>query len=511
MKPRYRVASDGSVAPVPPMGGMTRRVRQQYEAGDHVRRTSAWHAPSSFPNDALYQLTTLRNRSRAAVRNDGIAKAILDKLVSNVVGTGIRPLFKADDAALRPILDAAFVRWTDESDADGLLDFYGQMAQAARTWFEAGECFVRFRFRRPEDGLFVPFQIQVLEPEFCPHDYTEPQRNGNRVRAGIEFDAIGRRVAYHFHTSRPGDLQDIDPAQLRRVPAESVVHLYDPQRAGQLRGMPQLTQALVELYEIKKMKDAVLLRQQLSNMLVGFVKRSPMMADAAIDPFTGAAPDTSFGDKPLVTWEPGTFQELEDGQELEFSEPPDPAATFKDYLRGAYASACSSAGVPYELVTGDMSGLNDRVVRVILNEFAQRVEAWQHQILVYQLCRRVNAAWLDQAVLVGAVPIDRTAYFRDRYAFQAAKFTPPRRRYLHPVQDVDAQIRAILAGFTSRAAVVNEWGEDAETVDAEQAVDNARADQLRLRYSSDGRFVNSSATPTAGAAESQDEPARDTA
>ena len=45
-----------------------------------------------------------------------------------------------------------------------------------------------------------------------PLTKTEPW-GGNPVRQGIEFDAIGRRVAYHFLRRHPGDVTD--PASLR--------------------------------------------------------------------------------------------------------------------------------------------------------------------------------------------------------------------------------------------------------------------------------------------------------
>src|SRR5687768_17896336 len=61
---------------------------------------------------------------------------------------------------------------------------------------------------------------------------------------------------------------DLDSGQLRRVPAESVIHLYDPLRPGQLRGIPHLTQALIKLHEVDKYDDAVLLRQQLDRKSV---------------------------------------------------------------------------------------------------------------------------------------------------------------------------------------------------------------------------------------------------
>ena len=46
-------------------------------------------------------------------------------------------------------------------------------------------------------------------------------------------------------------------------------------RAGQIRGIPHLTAALIRLRELDKFDDATLLRQQLSAMFVAFLKKSP--------------------------------------------------------------------------------------------------------------------------------------------------------------------------------------------------------------------------------------------
>jgi capsid protein len=46
-------------------------VNQSYEAAGQGHRATHWVAPSSGPNRALsYGLTTLRNRARAAYRNN---------------------------------------------------------------------------------------------------------------------------------------------------------------------------------------------------------------------------------------------------------------------------------------------------------------------------------------------------------------------------------------------------------------------------------------------------------
>lgn len=462
-------------------------VRATYEAGSWVRRTIDWNAPTEGPNRAVLQtLTILRDRSRAAVANEGYAKGIIDKLVTNIVGTGIKPLCKAKDVQFRRDLQALWLRWVDVSDADGILDFYGQQSQAVRCWLEAGECFIRLRPRLPGDGLPVPLQIQVLEPEMCPHTHnaTNPA-TGNDIVAGIEFDSIGRRVAYWFHQSRPGDDVNWTSSALRRVPAELVIHLYEPLRAGQLRGVPHLTQALVKLRELDKFNDATLLRQQIGNLFAAYITRGD--GDGGeFNAITGLATTDTSGGKPVVGIEAGTVHELGAGEKMEFSKPPDPPATYAAFNKQHLMAVATATGVPYEVFSGDMTGLNDRVMRVVLHEFRRYIQGRQHHIVAFQVCRAIWTAWLTRAYLSDALTFGLD-YLTDPQSYEAVKWMPQGWPYIHPVQDVQAAEAAIRAGFTSRSAVVSEQGEDAEVIDEEQAEDNRRADELGLIYESDGR------------------------
>lgn len=473
-----------------------------YETGSQTRRTIGWKPSSVGPNNALLPtLTTMRDRSRHAVRNDGIAKGISDKFVSNLIGTGIQPLSLADDPEFRRAVGPKWLRWTDESDADGLLDFYGQQAQAARGWEEGGEVFIRLRQRRPEDGLSVPLQLQILEPELCPHTYTTRLPNGNRVRAGIELNVIGKRVAYWMYPEHPGEFQDtVDATTLKAVPADTVIHLFDPLRPGQLRGAPRLAQSLVTLLEVGKVRDFTLLRGQLQNLFVAFLRRTGTAVDDAIHPLTGQTTSATQGDRPVLSLEPGIFQELGLGEDVAFSDPPDLGEGLAAFIKFELQAACAAAGVPYEVVTGDMSGLNDRVMRVILGEFRRSMQALQHHIFVFQVCRRVWRAWMDRAWLSGALPIP-AAYAVNPEPWLRAKWQPQGWPYLHPVQDVEAQVAAIRAGFTTRSAVVSEQGDDSEQIDRENAADNTRADDLDLRYDSDGRQAATPKDSLAQAAE----------
>lgn len=46
---------------------------------------------------------------------------------------------------------------------------------------------------------------------------------------------------------------------------------------------------------------------------------------------------------------------------------------------------------------------DDRELTISLSEFRRRISAWQHGVLVHQLCRAVWQRWMDVAVLSGAL------------------------------------------------------------------------------------------------------------
>jgi len=460
-------------------------IKASYEGAGEGRRSAGWDAPDSGVNSQVMPaLRNLRNRSRAAVRNDPYAFNVIDKRVSNLIGTGINPRPKTDDPVLRKLLQDLWDDWVDESDADDLTDFYGQQALIARTVETSGECFVRLRPRSQDLGLAVPLQLQCLAPEFVPHDKFEVTSNGNVIRAGIEFTPAGQRAAYWMYRSHPRDMSGLNAGynQLVRVPASQVLHIFEPIEPGQLRGVPRLSPVLKRLRSLDNYDDAVLFRQEVANLFAGFISRpAPEAGQTPRDPVTGM-PLTMDADgfTPMVALEPGTMQELGPGEEVEFSKPPDAGNNYPDFMRQQLMAAAAGTGTPYEILTGDMREINDRALRVVLNEFRRRLEQLQFSVYVHQLCRPVRAAWMDMAVLSGAVRLPDYSLRRREYL--RTRWVPQGWAYIQPVQDVQARQMEVNAGFASRSEMVLRTGYDAETVDAENAADLQRAKGLGLNY-----------------------------
>ena len=466
-------------------------VRARLEGAMSKRRLRGWNPPLENINALVASGgPRLLARARELVVTNGYAANACEAFASNLVGDGIKPSSLITDAALRDQVQKLWLAWTDEADADGLTDFYGLQAMVAREMFVAGECFVRLRPRRAEDGLMVPLQLQLLQSEMLPFEKTETAPNGNRIRCGIEFDAIGRRVAYHFRRRHPGDSTDqrVAVPETVRVPAEEVLHIYRPIDAGQIRGLPHVAPAMVRLFLLDQYDDAELDRKKTAAMFAGFITKTapeePMMGEGAADP-DGAA---------IASLEPGTMQVLLPGEDVKFSSPADVGGGYEAFQYRTLLAVSASLGLPYHLVTGDVRQANYSSLRAELVEFRRRIGQMQHGVIVHQFCRPVWARWMETVVLAGALDLPGFASAPGR--FRAAQWIPPRWDWVDPLKDIQAQVLAMEAGITSRRKVVEATGYDVEEVDRENAVDAKRAADLGLRYrTSPGETQGARATP----------------
>jgi len=467
-------------------GGST-SVRARLEGAMSRRRLRGWQPPLENINSLVASGgPRLLARSRELVVTNGYAANACEAYAANLVGDGIKPSSLIEDGELRDRVQQLWLAWTDQADADGLTDFYGLQAMIAREMFVAGECFVRIRPRRAEDGLLVPMQLQLLQSEMLPFEKTETAPGGNPIRCGIEFDLIGRRVAYHFRRRHPGDStdrRDVIP-ETSRVPAEDVLHIYRPIDAGQIRGLPHVAPAMVRLFLLDQYDDAELDRKKTAAMFAGFITKN-----APEDPLMGEVEDTGEGIG-IASLEPGTLQVLLPGEDIKFSSPADVGGGYEAFQYRTLLAISASLGLPYHLVTGDVRQANYSSLRAELVEFRRRIGQLQHGVLAHQFCRPVWTRWLEAAALSGTLELP------DMARAKPVHWIPPRWDWVDPLKDIQAQLLGINAGLVSRRKAVEATGYDIEEIDRENAADAERAAALGLNYSiGPGETQGERATP----------------
>jgi lambda family phage portal protein len=463
-------------------------VAGEYEAAGTGRRLGTWGTSAAGPSTVISgSLNSLRRRSRQLIRNNPLVDGGQDAYVSNIIGSGINPRWQINNPELKDEIQTLWDDWVDEADFSQIVNFYGLQSLVCRGLIDAGEILCRLIARPPGEGLSVPLQLQILEADHLDEAYNTVWENDNEIRMGIEIDAEGRRVAYHLWPEHPGEAYITRRLNLQRVrvPASEIIHIFRPLRAGQMRGRPWLASIIVRLHELDQYSDAELVRKKTAAMFGGFITEEA--SGVAGDPsswFGRKDADDDQG-RDVVALEPGTFPMLPRGLDVKFSAPVDVGTTYEVWIKQQLREIAVGMGITYEQLTGDLSGVNYSSIRAGLLEFRRRVGQLQREIIIFQFCRRVSNAWMDAAVLSGAINIP--GYFAARRLFRRIKWRPDGWAWVDPVKDQKAASDGVRSGFTSRSKVVAEKGDDVETIDRENAEDNARADQLGLVYDTDPR------------------------
>lgn len=460
---------------------------RRFEGAAGGRRNEGWRAIGTDANaENAPALARLRNRARDLRRNNPYAERAITGIADNVVGAGIvpRPMARSDRANKK--LGDLWRAWAETAacDADGLENFYGLQHKCTEATVEGGEILIRRLRRFSSDGLPVPLQIQVIEPDFLDEG-KDGLQGLNRVIQGVEFNAKGQRVAYWLFDEHPGSFSVLGSFESKRVPAEDVIHVFLPKRPGQARGFTWLAPVMQRMRSLDEMEDAVMEQAKIAACFAAFITKDAQSVGGTKAPA-------------LVDHvEPGMIQELGMGETVAFGTPP----TFNGYQPynwEALHAIAAGLGVPYELLTGNLKGVNFSSGRMGWLHFARRVDVWQWRMLIPQLCDGVWRWFMEaQALLPGGVLEDARA-----------EWVPPRRDMVNPKEETENVKERIRNGLTTWQDGLRELGVTDPEAHAEQiAKANALLDKHELILDCDPRRVAAagSATPAQPAEDKPDE------
>ncbi|HMQ91514.1 MAG TPA: phage portal protein [Amaricoccus sp.] len=411
-------------------------LRRSFEAATGGRRGG----PAAFPSfgDLNAEIAAggarLRARSRHAAHNDPNIANGIGNIVAALWGTGIVPTAEPEAVA---IWDA----WCAVADMEARTDFNGIGEVLAWEMVTAGE--VMLQVLETPDGL----RVSVLPIDHLDSDSRDGLPGGGYIVSGVEFDRMGRRVAYHVHPRRPG-LTTVYLAPVR-VPAEQILHIFKPLGGGQVRGIPWTAPCLLAANEYAKYRDALLMGASVAAMMVGTIS----------DTTANGGSESAFDDG-TPSMEPGTVLRLKFGEEFHMHSPQQVAES-GSFIRSSLQQIAAGLGVPEWMLSGDMTSVNYSSARAALIPFYRRVEATQYNAIVPQL---LTPLWRR---VVGDVPV---------------QWLPPKPVQVDPAKDVQATVAEISAGLTSRAKAVAERGWSVAELDREIADDRAREASLGLAF-----------------------------
>lgn len=437
------------------------------------------HATGAGPNAVvLSNLNRDRARSRHEYLHNEYAARAKQLRVDYAVGAGLRPHIKGD-----PKLQLFWDTFVENSDPRGFLDYYAQQAQALSEDIEGGEVIVLPRRRRPEDGLRVPLQVQVVESEYLPTIRLGGMPDS--AIAGIELD-LERPVGYWLYERHPAEGLTFggDLPPVKRYGADRVCHIFDSAkaRAGQLRGAPSIAKALARMRQVEKYESADLHRKQTAALL-GVAVRMPSADDDLPDVLKTGSDQREEGQPyAMAPLEPGAILGLPPGADIDIINPNDSSTGYKEAWQTRYMGIATGLGVPYFLLTGDFAGVNERSLRVGMLDFFRQVKA-DRKRLNHQMNRKVWSFFLEAAERAGWKP----PAGKTRADYERVEWIGEPLPHIHPVQEIQAQVNAIRAGIKTLGQVHQENGTDLETFLAEKALENAAIDAIGASFDTDPR------------------------
>ncbi len=425
-----------------------------WQGGESTRLTASWWTPAASINgDLEMQLPTLRARSRWLVENNGYCAGFADSVEDGIIGprgVQLRGQVRTRDGmfatSTNDAIEAGWADWglPEHCDVARRLSWLDLQRLAARTVAVDGECFIRtWRGADNPHG----FALQVIDTDLVDHTCRRAAAPGlNEIRMGIELDRFGGAVAYHVLTRHPSD--GVARERLR-IPAEDMLHLFIPLRAGQIRGVPWLAPVITDAQMLDGYEEAALVAMRLQASQMGILV-----------PGDDAAPPPGKRDV-LFQAAPGQFRMIPKGYTVHDWQPKSVAHDVQPFTTAILRCMARGARVSAMTLSGDLSEANYSSLRA--GQAPER-DAWRylHQWIIPRLHRPTYRRWLPIALLAGQIAVDS----RLASNYQAVAWKGRGWVSVDPYKDMQALQIAIGLGVNSRTKFLAEQGEDfEETID----------------------------------------------
>ncbi|WP_273721100.1 MULTISPECIES: phage portal protein [unclassified Bartonella] len=466
---------------------ISRQHNPHFEAASKSRRMGGFDPAKKHINKAIEECgDTIVARSRWLYDNESLYGSATEEWVSATVSDGIKPYPRIEgfQEEKKKLLDLWW-QWADEADYDEDASFYGLQATIAREVFLTGECFVRLHYIDLYGRSGVPLQLQVYPTEMLDLSYNgAAEIEGNYIRMGIEFNASGKRVAYHFWEHHPYDdcsASTVFESQERiRVPAEMVIHIKERRIAGQLRGSPKITRSMTKIFQLESYDDAELDRKRTAALFAAFVKdNSPNVAKLSDNRDKNDVEEEY--EAPAIA--PGASLYLGENKDVTFSNPVEVGGSYEAFQYRNILKICSALNMPYAVVTGDVTRGNFSNVRTSIIQFRRHVKQWREHIIAFQFNRIIWERFVEMAVLSGCVNLP--GWEENSLPWlQCESFAPPL-EMIDPNKDISAEKEEIRAGLKTRRMALAERGFDIDSIHAELQEEHTDARARGLSFDTD--------------------------
>ena len=439
-----------------------------YRGARRDRRQTKNYRPGGGSADAdiLPDLPEVRERSRDLVRNVPLAGAPVGRMVTNVVGRGLRARPQIDREALGMTRQAArvwerkarryFNLWASRSwcDMSRTATFAELQDLVYRSMLESGDNLVFLGFKElAGDPFGLKLQVyegdQISTPQNRPDGYK--LRNGRRVFGGVEVDRHGAPEAYWLQETHPGAIGTVARRKWRRIQARgsasgrvNALHIYKRLRPGAHRGVPFLAPVIEALKMLGDYTDAEVMAAVVSSCFT--ITTETASGTGLNQPIQEGLSAREQDD--LHISEPGQMVDMRKGEVVKSFDPGRPNASFDPFVQAMLRQIGAVLEIPFEVLLGHFT-------RSYSAARAALLEAWrffriQRQWLAVQLCQPIYEAVLFEAIARGR--LEAPGFIDDpmiRAAYCGCLWIGDPQGQLDPLKETNAAEKRIDIGLTT--------------------------------------------------------------
>lgn len=470
-----------------------RRALAYYEAAKPTIQRKQRRETGSGDAAILRAGKALREQARHLEQNHDLARGALAVLVANIAGgSGItlepqpRTLSgEIHDAFAAQIL-ALWRDWQRWPEVTWEHDWPSLQRIMARSWVRDGEVLSQFVdgvVGTLDHGTRVPFSLEAIEADLLPFEFS--RHDAPRITAGVERDAWGRPAGYHLYREHPGDLLRLPLAtDLKRVPAERMLHLKLVDRLRQARGVSAFASVLGRLDDIKDYEESERIAAKVAASMAAVIKKG----------LPEAYESTTDGEPRDLKFRPGMiFDDLLPGESIETIDSKRPNPNVESFRSGQLRAAAAGVGCTYSSLSKNYDGTYS----------AQRqelVEGWGIYAVLQaeftsQFVRPVYERFLDVAIAarVLKVPADLAPG-----SYDDALFIGPQMPWIDPVKEADGWAELERNGHASGPEIIRRRGQNPTDLLDQEARWRRRAADKGVTLATDP--ANDKQAPTNGVA-----------
>lgn len=453
--------------------------KRSYHAASPSRLFADYIESERSPDSELYPvIARMRARSRDLARNNEYARRYFNLLKTNVVG---QHGFKLQVKALDPrgaldtdgnqSIETAFKVWGKRGNctADGKMSWVDVQKMVVEGLARDGEVFI---IKHRGNSFHDSFALEFLEPDQIDEKKNERLDAGREIRMGVELDKFKKPVAYHVLTSHPGDYDYasmVKSPKHNRVPADKMIHVFMPLRAGQTRGEPWMSSAMASIKQLNGWREASIVAARMGASKMGFFT-SPSG--------DGFVADDLDGNVPIIDAQPGTFHQLPQGVDLKTFDVGYPTSEFDSFHKSVLKGISSALGVSYTSLANDLEATSYSSIRQGALEERDFYRSVQ-QVMIDHFVQPVYESWLEAAMEVGTLFMPLATF--DKFS-TASEFRGRAWNWVDPMKEMNAAVLGMKNGVLSLQDVASQYGKDTEELLAEIQRDKSLMEQFGIKY-----------------------------